>query len=62
MTLEEFAQTLEEIPNDTQIDESFAMMILEAHRNLLELNEKNKGVFKNVVAAMETGIERKKQN
>ncbi len=41
----------------TKIDEHSAMMILEAHRNLLELNDRNKTVFKSVVAALEANLD-----
>ena len=45
------------VPDVELSDREKARMILEAHKALINLNEKNKDVFKNVVDALEEELE-----
>ena len=49
-------ETLKEMPNINSSEQEDAKTILDAHRQLLELNEKNKTVFKNVVELLEKEV------
>ncbi|MCD6288219.1 MAG: STAS domain-containing protein [Candidatus Hydrogenedentes bacterium] len=55
-----FDQELEELPEMTVPDKELARLILDAHKALIELNEKNKNMFKNVVDVMEQSLRDKK--
>jgi len=46
-------EVLENIPNINSSDRENAMTILEAHRQLVNLNEKNSEVFKDVIELLE---------
>jgi hypothetical protein len=46
-------EMLEKIPNIKSSEQENALTILDAHRQLISLNEKNRNVFKNVVELLE---------
>lgn len=51
-------EALSEIPDLGHDDRARAMVILDAHRHLMELSAENKSTFKNVVDALARDIER----
>jgi anti-anti-sigma factor len=54
---EHFSAELAAIPHTPQNEHETARTILDAHRTLMELNEANRSVFKNVVRFLEKEIE-----
>jgi anti-anti-sigma factor len=53
---EPFEEDLKELPHINLSERETAKMILEAHRHLMELNAKNKTVFKDIVELLEKEI------
>ncbi len=63
MILHETSETtaeLQDLPQAESPDRELAHMILDAHRALTSLNEKNKEMFKNVVQILEKRVQDKK--
>jgi len=58
--LEAESEKLKAIPEVASKEEDIARLLLEAHRELIELNDKNGAVFKDVVTAMENEAKRNK--
>lgn len=56
-----FTSELAEMPHLEQNEREIAMTILEAHRTLMELNDDNNAVFKNVVKFLEKEIDTRKE-
>jgi anti-anti-sigma factor len=49
-------EILKKIPNLKSSEQENALAILDAHRQLIKLNEKNKAVFKNVIELLEKEV------
>ena len=52
-------EDLQQIPGITSTERERAELILEAHRMLMEMNEQNTAVFKDVVAALDDEVRQK---
>ncbi|HOG63961.1 MAG TPA: STAS domain-containing protein [Spirochaetota bacterium] len=59
---EHFSGTLSSIPHTEQSERETAQTILDAHRTLMEMNDANRSVFKNVVKFLEKEIDSRDAN